>query len=658
MARAKAVLGKLWQAIRSGVREYLVIVRGRSEGAGLARLAEISQGGPLNWLGLAVRALSVLATAYLGLYAQRFPFVTAEVWEGESLSIPTPAVYLSLLIVSFAWAYLLVGAAAVGFGAYVLVAVYGAYYGLVAGLALGGTVWFALIPIWLLLLGGWVASSSPGHWRLPLLLLLSLVVSWLTRNALGLKNLLPGTLGNFILAACYFALIANPWALKPRAFRPVPAFFISLLLYGVFYALNLRRAETSQVFANVFLSVHGLWGIVALYWYWLGLDLFNGAQDMAEWVVQSVRGWVSRRRFFVLVLALWVLWGVVTYILSYGPPWIVVRLLAGQGWGERLLRNLLAFELPFSLAWTLNYHLYLTLGFVAIVLVLGILRRLSSERLLGLLGLWVAGFFAIWGYFGLFFVFGGGDFDTSFGFWPLLIFSGGMFWEILKTSPRFASESRPRSLFFLGFLLLLAGIATLELAAQYGPFQQELSLNSYLGIVYLGVPYLLYTALYRSRRYAPIPSGHLLLLFALGMLSAIPCLVVGRLFFAPALWIVAVLAAMWRRGRWDDPWDGAIYTLAVALGFSVYYTHPIFIPIPAFTSWMAQLVQIQAQYGGLRIWPWQAEWWWILGGSAVSALAVGVLLNRARQHWLFVALAFLVGMAIVGSTEWLGLGVI
>lgn len=445
MAKLRAMLDGLWRAGRSAARSYLVIVRGRSEGAGLARLTDISRGGPLNWLGLAVLAVSVLSSAYLSFQGHEFPLVTAGVWEGEHLAVPLPALYVCLLVISFAWAYILAGAAAHGLGAYVLVAAYAAYYGLYAGLGLGGTVWFALAPIWLLILGGWVASSTRGHWRLPLLLLLSLMAAWLSHSSLGLGRVLPGTWSRLVLAGCYFSLVANPWALKPRPFHPRIAFALSLTVYALLYALNLWRIPPDQVFENAFLSVHGLLGLVGLYWYWLGLDLLNGAQDLAEWLVSTLKTLLPRRALRILVFAVWAVWVAAAYRLAHELPPGLTRRLLSSGWGERLVAALGSLRPSLALVSALECDLYLTVGIVALATVLAVLRRLSEERLLGLLGLSVAGFLMLWSYFGLFLAFGDRDPGGSFGFWPLLLFSGGMFWEILKTSPALPSRARSRS---------------------------------------------------------------------------------------------------------------------------------------------------------------------------------------------------------------------
>ena len=87
---------------------------GRAEGAGFGTFKTLVGGGPLNWVGLSVLAASIAGTSYLALTHGRFPDLSVELWEGELVAAPSPALYLSLLTVSFGWSYLLSGAAMSG----------------------------------------------------------------------------------------------------------------------------------------------------------------------------------------------------------------------------------------------------------------------------------------------------------------------------------------------------------------------------------------------------------------------------------------------------------------------------------------------------------------------------------------------------------------
>ena len=231
-----------------------------------------------------------------------------------------------------------------------------------------------------------------------------------------------------------------------------------------------------------------------------------------------------------------------------------------------------------------------------------------------------------------------------------------MFWEILQVASGVFSGERERSLLFLGLLLLLGGISLLELSAGYPRFEQELGLNSFLGVLYLGLPYLLYTSLYQQQHYTPVSSKHLLLLFPVGMLSAIPSLLWGRILLAPLLWLIALLATVWRWGRWDDLWDGVVYTVALALGFVTFYTDPILIPVPSFTRLLSGFLEVQTRYAGHVIWPWEARWWWVFMGAIGAAVILGYLLAQAhmarhRARTLFLILGPLLSLIFIAAWE-------
>ena len=168
--RLRSTMSRLGKAVYTPAREYVRIVRGGSEGAGLSTLKTFISGGPFFWLGLAVLVLSLLATAYLGLQGHRFPAVRAELWAGEAVEIALLALWASLLVMAFGWAYLLNGAARYGLGAYVVAAAYVTYFGVIPGVIRADALWFLAVPLWLLVQAAWLASGRGGLWRYPLLL--------------------------------------------------------------------------------------------------------------------------------------------------------------------------------------------------------------------------------------------------------------------------------------------------------------------------------------------------------------------------------------------------------------------------------------------------------------------------------------------------------
>ena len=628
--QSSSPLVRLWRVLYTTGRDYVLIVRGGSEGKGLEALRAIVSGGPLHWLGLAVLCANVFATAYLSLRGQVFPTLTAELWEGEVVAVPSPALYISLLVVALGWAYLLAGAASFGLLPYVFTAAYTAYYGLYAAFTLGGTPWFIVIPLWLVVLGGWVNATERKRWRAFLLLIPCWIAALIVYTSLGLKAIFPATWGRLILTLILFALAANPWVRLGRPLNSAAVFGVSFFLFGGLYLLSLLRASGEEVFGDAFLGFHGLLGLVGLFWYWVGLDLFSSAQDLVQWLTVTIKNLLPPRVLRALVFPIWILWCLVAYLLVHGLPLGPMQALARFPGGEVLLRFLGSLSPSLALASALHYDLYLTAAIALLATILWALRKLSDERLVLLFSISLFGLLVLWSYFGLFFTAEEVSQSQMLGFWPLLLFIVGVFWQVLKVSPGLVVGERLRALLFLGFLLLLGGISILELSARYPYFERTLTVHSFGGVVYLGIPYLLYDSFYRQRGYTHVSPQRLLALFALGMLSAIPCLVAGRVFFAPLVWLAAILVVAWVHEPWDDPWDGVVYALAPALGFAVFYTQPILIPLPYFAPFLGLFKAAQERYVTRTVWPWQAPWWRIFAGASLAAAILGYWLTRAH----------------------------
>ena len=206
-----------------------------------------------------------------------------------------------------------------------------------------------------------------------------------------------------------------------------------------------------------------------------------------------------------------------------------------------------------------------------------------------------------------------------------------MFWQVLKNSDDLVAGGERRLPLFSGFLLCLAGVSLVELAAAYPYFQWELSLNTYNGVIYLGLPYLLYNSLYAQQRYTPVSSRSLAVLFGLGLLTAVPIKAGLPLWTAPFLWLGVILATVWRPGHWDDPLDGVVYTVALALGFATYYMRPVLIPVPAFLRIVGEFIALQSAYLNDVIWPWEIRWWLVLAGVTLIAGGFGYLCFHARR---------------------------
>ncbi len=645
---------RLPHTIYAIAREY-VWRRIQGEGIGLATLRTVVRASPLNWPGLAFLLASIAAAAYLSVGGGRLPLLSATLWEGEQVAAPAPALYIFLAVFALGWTYLLVAAAELGLGWYVATATYAAYYVLYVGLALGGSLWFGLIPAWLFVVGVWVASSSPGRTRLPLLAVLSLVVAMLTYPSLGLKALLPGLLGRLVLGAVLFALAANPWALAARRFRPALAWALTLAVLAGFFALCSFQAPPADLFANAFLAAHDMLGPVALFWCWLGLDLLTAAGETSEWLSEVARRLLPPRLLAAAIWVLWGLWCAAGYLLVHGLPYLLIELLVGSGLGRALLVGYRSLQLTPLWLTVLDYDLYITAAVALVALALALTRRLSPERLLGLFGLSLLGFLAVWGYCGVFFAYADAA-AGAVGFWPLFLFAAGLVWEVLKSVGGFLSGGRMRTSLFVGLLVLFGAISLLELTAGYPYFEREIGLNAFIGAVYLGIPYLLYTLVYKRLRLAPVAPRRLLLLFTLGMACAIPALVARSIVFAPLLWLAALLAASWRQGDEGHRSEGLVCGLALGLGFVTFYTHPVFIPIPAFFGFLGYLVQVQADYALRVIWPWDGRWWWLMLAGAAAAAGVGLAWAWARRlqprlRWPVLVVGLALGIALMAACQ-------
>ena len=645
-----SALARLERALLLAARDYLrLTVEG--EAAGLATLKQLWRGGLVNWPGLVALLVAIVAVPYLRLHRADLPVVQAELWEGEAILAPSLAPGLSLLLSAVGWAYVLAAAGTLGLIAHVVAAAYAIHYCLPAGFGLPRSGWLAILPLWTLILGGWVASSRRERWRLPLLLALSLVTALVLYPSLGLRAALPPTPGRLILAGLSFALIANPCALRQRRYRPGLAFAVTLGVLSVFFGACLLWQPSEELLGATFLSIHDLSGVVALFWCWMGLDLVGGARSITGWIIRSARALLPERALAVASAGFWVLWSAIACALVHYPvpPVGLARFLMHHRWGESLLQvhahlSRAAWSSP-ALVDAADYHLYLVLLAGSVALGLCLVRRLSLDRLLNLSSLLLLSFFILWGYTSLFYASAQPETTAGPGLWPLLAFVAGMSWQVLKASSQLVEGGHgARSLLFLGFLAFFGGASLLELSTGYGMLEEELSLNLFVGATCLGLPYLLYSLVRDAWRSTRVSGRRVVLLFCFGLVSAIPSLISGRTFFAPLVWSGAVLFSMRRGEGGAGWWDGLVSALSVARGFMDCSTRRVRLPFASFLRVAGRILGWQVRYASSVIWPWQGQWWRLLGGVTGAAAILGLLLPLARSSRGPVRVA-LVGLA-------------
>ena len=654
--RHDTLFPRLAQALRATIGDYIHL-RSDGETAGLSLLKAYILAGPQYWLGLGMLLLGVLATAYLTLSRATLPSVTAEVFEGQWMTLPVAGLWAALAVLAIGWAYLLRGAASYGLGAYVLAVVYILYFGLTPAILHHREWWFALVPAWLAIQGGWLASASPSRrWRWLWLLGLGLATGIYTFNALGLSRLLPtvGLAGRLGLGLVWFGLLANPLSLRARRFRPALAFGVTLALFSALYLLANALGPAQDLLGLAFISLHDLLGLVGLFWFWMGLDLFNGAQDLATWITNATQRLFSQRLLRALIVIFWALRLLLDYIAMRTPPLWLLRALEALPGGLALLQRLWA--LPWSPATldALYYDLYVMLTVAALSLVLWARRALTHARLMALFGASLLALLALLGGHALFYAVAAPQEETAQSFWPLLIYVTGMVWEVIKSGSGLVTAGRARKPLFLGFVLVLVGIAMIELAGDYRQFQVELALNTFYGALYLGLPYLLYRYVYARQRQPQLSTRNLLLLFGVGMLTAMPAVWFEAWYAAPWLWCLALLTIVWRAGRWETPADGLAYALTLGLGFVTFYTQPVLIPVPAHIPQLAELMYAQAAYLEHTLYPWQTLWWFVLAAYVLAAAALGLAAWRAHRargwkSWAWLLAGCLAAVLLVSA---------
>lgn len=638
-------LSTLWRTTVAILRDYVVGVRWKGEADGFRALRGLIRRGPLYWPGLVMLVCAVIAAPYLSRQAGRFATASTSFVE-ETVQTPLPALYLSLLVIALGWAYLLLGAHATGLATYFVASAYVTYYGLSLGSGLTSPFWFVLVPVWLLAVGAWGAAIHGTRWRGLWIVGLSLLAALHTYIGLGLHRLLSLPWGLLLPAAAYFGLLGNRWVAGRRPIRPSLVFIVTLALFLSLYSATLHSAPAGQFSPYVVFVFRYVLPFLEIFWFWMGAQLIETARTLAGWTLARLEALMPRTALSRTVAVLWLGWTIALAVLTYAYRVEGTAATARDGWQGAVLSIYLSLKPSLALVEASWYHVLVNLALAIYMFVLQTKKRLSTEKLLQVVGVSLLAFFIAYGYFSAFYSLHGAT-DVLSGPQPLLIFVALMLWETTKASSDLAAGSGHRAGLLLGCLLIVASISLFELTTDAEYFAMLLAVTPFVGAVCLGLPYLLYTVLYEQRRFTPVPAEQLRLVFLLGMASAIPCLWSGRLFFAPALWLVIVLGTVWRRGRWESALDGLTYLLAIGLGFSVYYVYPLAVPIPPFTRFLSQLAQAQLVYTIHKTLPWDPQWWSAMAGPLVAAALLGYVLWRARPASTRKQAGLLIGAALL-----------
>ena len=601
-------------------------------------------GGPLGRSGLLVLVGGTATSAWLvsGAAARIAP---------SSSPVPLPSLLGGLALITLGWAFALTAGARCPLAGYTALAAYLTWYGMLIGMGMMKSLAFTLPIWWMLGLGWWMARRSPGRSRFAWLMALCLGAAWLLFTPLDLNAQFPGEWNlpaRLALALALFVALATPLALSKRSttqVRSAPVLLGSVGIIGAFYALA-GRADLTALGENALLALDGLMGAISLFWLWLGAGVVDGALKAGEFASREWAGLVRKAWAAWAVPAVWALVAILGGFALYLPP----RSASVIEWVNRW---------PDSLYFSLRGQVIVSLAAVATALVAALLRRASPRLLSWLNGIWAAAFIIQLGYYNKAFSLASyGSQDPQLAdLWPALLLVGGLTWQLAKGGAEWTKASQGRRLGWVAVLLWLLGAITILVSAGTPLVREAIALYSFQGIVYLGLPVLIYNIIRPWKSLAMIEGRKLAVLFGLGWLSALPALGLGaeigpQLAVAPLTW--AVILAIFGRilARLTRPADGVIAGGALALGFVTGWLSPQLIPIPflraAFDLQMGFLGPAWARpHLEALQWPLTAvaclsglsvgiphalagRWRWglRLGGTLVGALIMGVLAPR------------------------------
>jgi hypothetical protein len=168
---------------------------------------------------------------------------------------------------------------------------------------------------------------------------------------------------------------------------------------------------------------------------------------------------------------------------------------------------------------------------------------------------------------------------------------------------------------------------------------EELTVYSFYGIAYLGIPMALYTLLSSQTRFVPMRGVKLAALFGLGCVSAIVVLSINpnagwHLLIAPILWAVILLT------RWlkeEDRLDQVVAGGALALGFAAFWLRPPLLPLPFvqfIQDWQLHYIAASLGRSGLQL-----SQLWFTAAALIAGVVVAWIISwrRSAARWLLVA---------------------
>ncbi len=574
----------------------------------------------------------------------------------------TTATLTGLVLFALGWAFALTAAVNLPPIVYLIVSAYLGWYGILIGGALAGTIGFALPTLWMLWLGWQVmrrpalrhAAGQVSRIDRVCSLLLCFGAAYLTYGAFGLSHLLtslPFVLGVLILTLIYFGALFNPvtrrWSIPSRLDaikNPRSTFGLTLLIVGLFFALSYTRDAANSA-ANANLAMQNLLGAADLFWMWLGGGLFAGSLGLGRWLTREATQIITTRwlRWFMPIV--WLVVAVAGYLATGSLPLPIAVFARNIGLTEWV--NTWSNPNYFAV----QTQVYVSLIALAYLISLRWRHTYTDNKLAWANGLWIAAYLCVLGYHTGLMGFAQIDQSSiqSLLAWAALALVGGILWRMAKQGADWSGESPTRLYSLLALLLIMLSVIAIVLSVNALEFIQESTLYTFYGLVYLGIPLVLYTLLINQTHFVPMRGLKLAALFALGCLSAIVVLGINplagmHLLIAPLIWAIILLSHQLRR---EDRLNQLVAGGALALGFAVFWLRPLVLPIP----FLQIVLDWQTQYitAALNRPAMQLGQLWFTAAALIAGVAIGWIMSQRRSQlrwWLIAVCAAAFGLIV------------
>lgn len=581
--------------------------------------------------------------------------------EPGAAAIPINALVLCLVLFCFGSAFTMAFAIDLPLWAYTIVAAYLCWYSLLIGGSLAGTPGFALPTLWLFFIGWRLIRASQNRTRWIILGVLSAGAGYLTFGALSLGKITPAEfheMGRWLFGLLFFGLsvlalrTTSAFASKPSA---LATFTITLLITGLFLIMAFTRDQSSTA-ETTLLAFQSLLGFVDLFWFWLGWTLLEGFLTTGDWGAREMMRVIPWRWFPAFLPLLWLSCAFLAWWLTGSPP------LAMIVWAHNLGLDTWVYS------WSLPYYFTVDgLALPSVVLALAVLvfylaRRLTTQLLANFHGIWIALILSLYGYYESMTAFATLEEDAAFqpGVWVTFLLVGGIVWELARSSAAYwESETHTRLYALTAFLIMLTTVSTITLSAGLPDLVKEYTLYSFLGVIYLGVPLVIWTLLPKFSAYEPPDGWGLLGLFALGIASAV--LVLGidpwpgwAAGLAPLAWGAALALIGRKLGRLEHSIDGIIAGSALALGFVTFWMSPEMLNVPflrPLNDWQLRYLLLNLERPILL----PGQFWFTLAGIGTGSACGWIFTRRVHggvKGLTIILAALVLGLASALSIHW------